>query len=118
MISMKRLWLSFKDAGRGMVYVFKNEQNFRIQVAAGVMVIVGMLYLDLKTWESIVLILLVVLVLTMELFNTALEHFVDMFKPRVHPLAGVVKDIMAAAVLLTSLGSLIIGLIILGSHFL
>lgn len=100
------------------MYVFKNEQNFRIQMVVGLVVFVVILYLPLRTWEAIVLILLVIMVLTMELLNTALEHFTDLFKPRVHPSVGVIKDIMAASVLMTSLGALIIGLIIIGSHLL
>jgi diacylglycerol kinase len=118
MTSMQRLLASFRDAGRGLVYVFKNEQNFRIQTVVGLVVFVVILYLPLRTWEAIVLILLVIMVLTMELLNTALEHFTDLFKPRVHPSVGVIKDIMAASVLMTSLGALIIGLIIIGSHLL
>jgi diacylglycerol kinase len=118
MTSMQRLLASFRDAGRGLVYVFKNEQNFRIQMVVGLVVFVVILYLPLRTWEAIVLILLVIMVLTMELLNTALEHFTDLFKPRVHPSVGVIKDIMAASVLMTSLGALIIGLIIIGSHLL
>jgi diacylglycerol kinase len=114
---MKRFISSVKDAGRGLVYVFKKERNFRIQTAFAIAVIFIIFLFPLKVWEIIVIILLTVMVLTMELFNTALEHFTDLFKPRVHPYVGIIKDIMAAAVLMTSLGAVIIGLIILWPHF-
>ena len=41
--------------------------------------------------------------------NTAVEKFMDVVKPRLHAQVEVVKDIMAAAVFLASLGSIIIG---------
>jgi diacylglycerol kinase len=53
----------------------------------------------------------------MELLNTALEYFTDLLKPRLHHYVSLIKDIMAAAVLLTALGSAVIGLIIFLPHF-
>lgn len=108
---------SFVNAVRGVAYVFKNEQNFRIQIFSAFLVLVFIIALPLRIWEIVVLILLIVMVLTMELLNTALEHFTDLFKPRVHPYVGVIKDIMAAAVLITSLGASIIGIILIYPHF-
>lgn len=114
---MKRFIASFRDAGRGFVYVFKKERNFRVQTLFALAVLGVIFLFPLKVWEIIVLILLTVMVLTMELLNTALEHFTDLFKPRVHPYVGVIKDIMAAAVLITAIGAAVIGLIIIWPHF-
>lgn len=113
---MKRFVHSVQDAGRGLAYVFKKERNFRIQTLFAILVILVIFLFPLKVWEIIVIILLTVMVLTVELLNTAMENFTDLFKPRVHPYVGVIKDIMAAAVLLTSVAALIIGSIILWPH--
>lgn len=118
MFSLKRFGNSFKDAWHGIIHVFKQEQNFRVQVYISIILLGIMFYFPLRIWEVIVIILLIVMVLTMELLNTALEHFTDMFKPRVHPYVGLIKDIMAGSVFLTSLGALIIGILILWPHFL
>lgn len=117
MLSIGRLVKSFSDAFRGIVYVFKNEQNFRIQITVGILILWAIFYFPLRTWETILLILLTIMVLTMELVNSALEHFADIFKPRLHPFVGTIKDIMAGATLLTSLGAFIIGYIILSPYF-
>ena len=111
-MNISRFGLSFKDAARGIAHTFKHEQNFRFQSLAAVLVLTAAFLLPLKTWEQILIILLVVMVLTMELLNTALENFTDLLKPRLHHYVSIIKDVMAAAVLLTSLGALIIGLII------
>lgn len=104
------------DAGRGLRFAFKNEQNFRLQIFISALVAAAVCYFPLRVWEMILLILLVVMVLTMELLNTALEYYADLLKPRLHHYVRAIKDIMAAAVLLTSLGALAIGLIIFLPH--
>ena len=105
------------DAGRGIAHVFGKEQNFRLQVAISFLILIVMFFLPLRIWETVVLILLIMMVLTMEILNTAFENFSDLFKPRIHPYVRVVKDLMAGAVLITAIGSLIIGLIILLPFF-
>ncbi|MFH1291900.1 MAG: diacylglycerol kinase [bacterium] len=112
MFSIKRLLKSFKSAGRGIVYVFENEQNFRIQIFVGILVMTMAVGFPLRTWEMILMILLILMVLIMEILNTALEKLNDLLKPRLHHYVYVVKDIMAGGVLLTSLVALLIGLII------
>ena len=109
MLSFTRLKRSFADAWRGIVHVFRREQNFRIQVVISFLILIAIIFLPLRTWETVVLILLVMMVLTMEILNTAFEYFSDLFKPRVHPYARVIKDVMAGAVLLASLASVAIG---------
>lgn len=118
MFSVRRFFKSFADAGRGLRYVFKQEQNFRVQLLAAVILVCLIIFLPLRLWETVLLVMLIMMVLTMELLNTAFEHFTDLFKPRIHPYAGLIKDIMAGAVLITSIGALIIGYLILMPHFL
>lgn len=117
MLSLRRLAQSFRDALRGLAHVFRAEQNFRLQVAGAVLVLAAMVYFPLRKWETVAVFLLIVMVLTTEVLNTALERFADLLKPRLHHYVGAIKDIMAAAVLVTSLGALIIGIIILGPYF-
>lgn len=117
MVSLHRLLQSFRDALRGVVYVFKNEQNFRIQFVIALLVIAAVIYFPLHSWEVVLLVLLMVMVLTMELLNSAVERLSDLLKPRLHHYVGTIKDMMAAAVLITSLGALIVGVIIIWPYF-
>ena len=114
---LKRLSKSIADAGRGIVYTFKNEQNFRIQIGCAIIVLILANYFSVRSWQLILLILLILLVLVMELLNTAVEKFADLLVPRLHHYIEVVKNIMAAAVLLTSIGAALIGIIIFYPHF-
>ena len=116
-MGIKRLGQSFRNAFSGLKHVFKTEQNFRVQSVVAIFVLLAIICFPLRAWEIVLLVLLVGMVLVMELLNTALEYFTDLLKPRLHNYVKIIKDIMAAAVLLTSLGALIIGLIILLPYF-
>jgi len=111
-MNLNRFIQSFKDAVRGMVYVFKHEQNFRLQVIVAIMVLLGSWFFKMRKSEIIVIGLLVVLVLILELLNSAVEKLSDVLKPRLNWQIQVVKDVMAAVVFLASLGALIIGAVI------
>lgn len=101
-----------RNALRGLNHVVRHERNFQIELVAAIIIMIAILYLQLKGWEAIVLILMVMWVLIMELINTAVERVVDILKPRIHPYARLVKDIMATVVLISSAVAVVIGIII------
>ncbi|MFA6028105.1 MAG: diacylglycerol kinase family protein [Patescibacteria group bacterium] len=111
-ISLRKLVKSFYYAQRGLVYVIKNEQNFRIQLIIGILVIIAMILLQVEIWQAIVLLMLILTVLVLELINTIFEKIVDILKPRIHFYVEIIKDIMAAAVLLASIGAALIAFLI------
>lgn len=112
----RRLGKSFRYAGRGIWYVFRNEQSFRIHLLASLVVIILMIYFRVTLWQAIILLLVIALVLVLELINTIFEKIIDILKPRIHYYAEMVKDIMAAAVLIASIGAVIIGILIFGPY--
>ena len=57
-------------------------------------------------------------VLSLEIMNTAIEHFVDLVEPNQNPKAGAIKDLAAGAVLIFSITSAIIGIMIFGKYIL
>lgn len=112
MISPKRLTQSFINAGKGIWQAFREEMSFRVQILAAVVVIVLMLVFPLTPTERLFLIVMICAVLVLELINSILERLVDIYKPRLDPYVRDIKDMMAAAVLIASIGALVIGLII------
>ncbi len=113
---MHRFFRSFRHACRGIGYAFQNEHNFQIELVFAVLVLALALFFDLSSTEQTVLFLVVSTVLTLELLNTAIERLVDMMKPRVHPYAKIVKDIMAGSVLVSALFALLSGFVIFLPH--
>lgn len=61
-----------------------------------------------------ILILVIAIVLVLELINTSIEAVVDLASPRKSKLAKIAKDVAAAAVLISSLGALVVGIILFG----
>lgn len=116
MFSIKRLIRSFHYALRGIAHVFREEQSFRIQVVAGLLVLILALYFNVKVWEGVALLLVVIIVLVLELINSVFERVIDILKPRMHPYVETIKDIMAAVVLISSIGAVFIGVLILGPY--
>ena len=105
---------SFKNAFRGLWHVIKTQQNAWIHAIASTLVLILGLWLKLPPHDWAVLLITFAIVWASEFFNTALEAVVDLASPVKHPLAKVGKDVGAAAVLITALAAIGVGLLILG----
>jgi diacylglycerol kinase len=112
MEELKRFKKSLKHALDGIFYAIKYEKNFRIEMMMAIFVLALIIIFKLKNWEIIVLVLMTMWVLILELVNTVFERIVDILKPRIHPYAGLIKDLMAAVVLISSIVAIIVGIII------
>lgn len=107
---------SARAAFRGLALVAREEQNFRIELIIGIGTVTLGLLLGVSPTELALLLLVSTVVLVLELSNTAAEHLVDLLRPRLHESVRRVKDVVAAAVLVASLGAVVIGLIIFLPH--
>ncbi len=112
MIKINRLFKSFFYAFKGIHKVFKEEQNLRIQSFSALVVVIFGLIFNIKKTEWLILILFTVIVILMEIVNSAVERVTDILKPRIHDYVKEIKDIMAAAVMVSSIAAAIVGLII------
>jgi undecaprenol kinase len=111
---MKRLFKSFAYASAGIVAAIKSERNFRIHIVAMVIVIGLGIYVQLSVQAWGFLIFAIGFVLAAELFNTALERLGDEITNGEHKqMVKKAKDIAAAAVLISALTALVIGIVFL-----
>ncbi|MBT6254163.1 diacylglycerol kinase family protein [Candidatus Uhrbacteria bacterium] len=108
---------SLKHALRGIGVVSWTERNFRIQIIVGVLILCTAVIFQVRTWEFILLILLIASVLVLELFNSVIERMADGLKPRLQPIVRDIKDLMAGAVLVVAVTSVVIGFIIFAPYF-
>lgn len=109
---------SFRFAGRGVVLLLRTQRNARIH--AGVTLAITALgsWLGLSAREWCWIVLAMMAVWTTEALNTALEALADAAVPDAHPLVERAKDVAAGAVLIASVGSVLIGVLVLGPHLL
>jgi diacylglycerol kinase len=112
MIHAGRLLKSFSYALKGLFKTFREEQNLKIQFFLSLIAVISGAYFKIAALEWALLVLIIVLVLVAEIANSAVERITDVLKPRINTYVMEIKDIMAAAVLLSSLAAVIVGLII------
>ena len=114
---MAKFRQSLKHALRGLVYATRYERNFQIELVLAVFVLALIFIFKVKGWEAVILLLMIMWVLITELTNTVMERIVDILKPRIHPYARLIKDIMAAVVLISCIAAVAIGTIIFRPYF-
>ncbi|MDO8618826.1 MAG: diacylglycerol kinase family protein [Candidatus Daviesbacteria bacterium] len=104
--------LSFKYAFEGFAGAVKEEPNLKIHLCVAMLVIILGLLLGISRTDWIIVTILIGLVISLELTNTAIETVVDSFITTEHPGAKMAKDISAGAVLVVSVCAAIVGVII------
>ena len=103
-------------AWNGMIYTFSTEKNMKIHGAAAAAAVAMGLWLRISRVEWGLLVMTIFMVLAAETVNTAVEKAVDLYTEDYHPLAKIAKNVGAAAVLLTAVAAVIIGIIIFGGR--
>ncbi len=99
---------------QGLMHAMRHEAAFRQELLFAVPAIVVALLLPVARIEKIVLVASIVLVLIVELLNSAVEAVVDRVSLERHPLAGRAKDLGSAAVFLSIWLSVFMWLMIAG----
>ncbi len=103
---------SIKHAVRGIKIILKTQHNAWVHTFFAILAVFLGFYLHISAGEWIAIILSITSVFVAEAFNTAMEIDIDLTSPNYHPYARDTKDVAAGAVLLTIIGSLVLGLII------
>ncbi len=109
---------SFRYAWYGLVLMLRSQHNAWLHAFASVCILVSGGLFRLTAGEWCWVILAIVAVWTAEALNTALEFLADAATSEFHPLVKCAKDVAAGGVLISALGSVIIGLLVLGPHLL
>ncbi len=108
----KKIINSFKFAFQGIKSALLTERNLKIHIIIMILVIIFGFLLKISPLEWFICILLFGLVISGELFNTAIEIVVDLAMPKINERAKLAKDISAGAVLVQAIVAIVIGLII------
>ncbi|WP_174730170.1 diacylglycerol kinase family protein [Mesobacillus harenae] len=108
----QHLSASFRFAWQGIRYAVKSERNLQIHLLISAAVLCAGAVLKLSITEWFVVLLIIGVMVSLELLNTALEKVVDLVTEEYHPLAKQAKDLAAGSVLVFSIISVLIGLLI------
>lgn len=109
---MKHQIKSFSYAIKGIWYCITHEGHFRFHlVAAAYVVFFGVKFYDFSAAQWGVLAVLIALVLSMEIVNTAIERLCDKVKKSYDDLIKIAKDVAAGAVLFSAVTAIIVAVV-------
>lgn len=114
---MNRLWKSFKYSLAGLKSCFKNEPAFRLEVYTLLIAIPLGILIASNPVECILLIGSILLIMIVELLNSAIENVNDRIGTEYHELCERAKDQSSAAVFVSIILALVIWIIILTENF-
>ena len=109
---------SVRCALNGIGVMLRSQHNAWLHAIATIAVVAIGFELGLSAGEWCWIVLAIVAVWTAEALNTAFEFLTDVASPSFHPIAGKAKDVAAGAVLISALGALAIGVLVLGPRLL
>lgn len=94
-----RIGKAFQYSMQGLTHAVRYEAAFRQELVVAIPAMMGVWFLPVSMVEKIVLLATVLLMLIVELLNSAIEATVDRVSTERHPLSGRAKDLGSAAVL-------------------
>ncbi|MEE9343338.1 MAG: diacylglycerol kinase family protein [Gammaproteobacteria bacterium] len=110
--TLRKRFASTRFAYAGIFTLIREEHNARIHLFATVLVIALAIVFDLTAEQWLSLVISTGLVWMAEGFNTAIELLCNLVNPGQHPQVKKIKDVAAAAVLITAIMAVVVGLII------
>jgi diacylglycerol kinase (ATP) len=112
---LKRLLCAMTYSRAGLVWAWRKEAAFRQELMLALVLAPLAWYLGKSGMERAVLLGVLVLVLVVELLNTAVEAVVDRFGDGHHELSKAAKDLGSAAVFVSLVNVIIVwALVLLG----
>ena len=103
---------SFGYAIKGLILLFREEHNFRIHISAAILVVIIGFILRINSIEWLAVIFAIGIVLITEILNTAIENMADLITLEKDERIRKIKDLGAAAALISAFIAAIIGIII------
>ncbi len=107
------LYKNARYAVEGFIYAFKSETSFKLEIFFAIPIMIAIYLLPFALSAKLMLFSTLMLIMIVELLNSAVENVVDLVTQEAHPLAKSAKDIAATAVLFSLVLHLIIWLLVL-----
>lgn len=103
---------SFKNALVGIGHAIKTQKSLQLQLGVSIVVITLGLIFQITQVEWLLIGTCILAVIVAELINTAVERTVDLITEKKNKKAQLTKDVSAAAVLVISVWTILVGLFV------
>ncbi|MBL8331217.1 MAG: diacylglycerol kinase [Rubrivivax sp.] len=104
---LQRIWRATGYSWLGLKAAWRHEAAFRQELLLAIPALALAVWLAPGRWQLLALVASTLLVLIVELLNSAIEAVADAVSPELHPLLGQAKDLGSAAVM----GSLLLAVL-------
>ncbi len=111
---LHRHHISFKNAFSGLFWAVTTQPNFRVHIFLSLLALYLCWFLGVSALEWTIIVFTIVLGLSAELINTALEAMTDLITNQWRKEAKIAKDVAAGMMLTVAFGALIVAAFILG----
>ena len=111
-------WRKFDDAFRGILQSIRQQSSYRVHFFFALVVPVLALLLRLRLWEWCFVILLIAVVVSAEMFNSAVETLSRVITDKYDERIRIALDMCSGAVLVISIFAAILGTVIFASALL
>lgn len=98
---LKRLLFTVVNSAKGFRFLARHEEAFQLESVLACLLIPIVIYLPATSVETVLLIISVIVVLIVELLNTAIEVLTDRISLVHHELSGLAKDLGSLSVTLS-----------------
>ena len=113
---IKKHTISFQHAFAGLAWAIRTQPNFRVHLVLSAIALLLSAFFQITTTEWAIIVFTIVLGLTAELINTAIESMTDLIIKEWREEAKIAKDVAAGMMLTTAMGAVIVALIIFGQY--
>ena len=114
----KNIGVSLGYAFRGIGYALKYNRNLKIHFLISLLVIIVSIFFHVNAFEMGILGVMILVVISSEMINTAIEQMTDLITKEHHEEAKIAKDVAAGMVLVSAIGSIVVGVLIFVPHIL
>jgi len=111
---LRRHTISFRNAFSGLWWALTTQPNFRIHLTLAVIALALSWYLTISPTEFAIIVFTIVLGLSAEMINTALESMTDLITKEWREEAKIAKDVSAGMMLTVAIGAILVALVIFG----
>jgi diacylglycerol kinase (ATP) len=114
---LRKVVESANYAIEGILHAAKTQRHVRYHFCAAVLILLLGLILGVTRFEFIAIVIVTIMVLAIEVLNSALEETVNILFQEYDRRAKVIKDLAAGAVLITAVGAMIAGYVVFYKYF-
>lgn len=104
--------ISFKHAWDGIVWALQTQPNFRIHLLLSGLSLFFCWFFRVSALEYLVILFTIILGLSAEMINTAIEAMTDLISLEWRKDAKIAKDVSAGMMLLVAMGAMVVGSVV------